>query len=216
MATALSIIQDAYERCNRLSPGETLSADDAALGLRRLNLLVDEISGQNLFLFRSVITSAVQTGHITLGAGAWVNISPGDEIVSGTANNLVMAPITMRQYNELYAPAISGPPQLYASDGLGTVYLWPIAAGQTIKLQTRVTVSQFADQETDYILPDGYKSALGAGLAVRIAPSIMGSIPPYLARAEMALMMNISRYDPAIVPVDSFSNVATVYPSRLF
>lgn len=216
MTTALSIIQDAYERCNRLSPGETLNADDAAFGFRRLNLLVDEISGQNLFLFRSLLTSAAQTSQITLGVGAWASITPGDEIVSATANNLVLAPISMRQYNELYAPAVSGPPQVYAQDGLGTVFLWPVANGQTIKLQTRATVSQFADQETDYMLPDGYKSALGAALAVRIAPAIMGSIPPYLAKAEMALMLNISRYEPAVIDVDSFARVRTVYPVRLF
>lgn len=42
MTRALDIIIDAYERCNRLSPGETLSADDAAFGFRRLGLLVDE------------------------------------------------------------------------------------------------------------------------------------------------------------------------------
>lgn len=52
MTRALDIIIDAYERCNRLSPGETLSADDAAFGLRRLNLLVDELSAHPLFLFK--------------------------------------------------------------------------------------------------------------------------------------------------------------------
>ena len=216
MTTALSIINDAYESCNRLSPGETLSPDDAAFGFRRLNLLVDEISGQNLFLFRSLLTSAAQTGQITLGVGDWAVITPGDEIISATANNLTLAPISMRQYNELYAPSVSGPPQVYAQDGLGTVYLWPIANGQTVKLQTRATVSQFADQETDYTMPDGYRSALGAALAVRIAPKLMGSVPPHLARAELSLMSNISRYEPAIVNMDSFTHVRTVYPSRLF
>ena len=67
---ALAIIIDAYERCNRLSPGETLGADDAAFGFRRLNLLVDEMSASNTFLFKSVLTSAAQAGAITLGAGA--------------------------------------------------------------------------------------------------------------------------------------------------
>ena len=102
MTRAIEIITDAYERCNRLSPGETLSADDAAFGFRRLNLLVDEMSGQNGFLFRSVLTSAAASGVITLGVGAWAAISPSDEVVSATANNLVLSPITMRQYIEDY------------------------------------------------------------------------------------------------------------------
>ena len=216
MTTALSIIGDAFERCNRLSPGETLSADDAALGLRRLNLLVDEMSGENSFLFRTVLTSAAQTGAITLGAGAWAAISPGDDVVSATANNFPLAPITMRQYNELYQPSVTGVPTVYAQDGLNTIYLWPTPNGQTIKLQTKSTVSQFADQTTDYTLPDGYKSALGAALAVRIAPSILGDVPAHLIRTEAKLMGNISRYEPAIVGVDSFTGSRGYYPPRLF
>lgn len=213
---ALAIITDAYERCNRLSPGETLNADDAAFGFRRLNLLVDEMSASNTFLFKSVLTSAAQAGAITLGAGAWLAIAPGDEIVSATANNLRLAPISMRQYNELSQPTTTGMPTVYAQDGLGTVYLWPVANGQTIKLQTRTGVAAFADQTTNYTMPDGYASALGAALAVRIAPSILGTIPPYLLKAEIKCMGAISRYEPAIIDVDSFTKARGCYPPRLF
>lgn len=213
---ALAIITDAYERCNRLSPGETLNADDAAFGFRRLNLLVDEMSASNTFLFKSVLTSAAQAGAITLGAGAWLAIAPGDEIVSATANNQPLTSITMRQYNELRAPAATGFPSVYAPDGLGTVYLWPVPAGQVIKLQTRTGVSAFADQTADYTMPDGYASALGAALAVRIAPSILGAIPPYLLKAEAKCMGAISRYEPAIVDVGSFTGGGGCYPARLF
>lgn len=214
---ALSVILDAYERCNRLSPGESLSADDAAFGLRRLNLLVDELAGQNIFLFQSILTSAAQSGAITLGAGAWAAISPGDEVVSATANNLALSPITMRQFNELYQPTVQGIPTVYASDGLGTVYLWPVPNGQIIKLQTRNSVQSFADLTTDYTVPNGYQSALGAALAVRIAPSIMGDVPAYLLRSESNLMGNISRYEPAILNVNSFTGSnRSYYPPRLF
>jgi hypothetical protein len=213
---ALDIILDAYERCNRLSPGETLSADDSEFGLRRLNLLVDELSGQNIFMFLSVLTSAAQSGPITLGTGSWAAISPGDDVVSATANNLVLSPITMRQYNELYQPNVQGVPTVYATDGLSTVYLWPVPNGQTIKLQTRSSVSKFIDLTTDYTVPDGYQSALGAALAVRIAPSIIGSVPDYLRQSEKDLMGNISLYNPAILNVDSFTGTRAYFPPRLF
>ena len=207
---ALSIIIDAYERCNRLSPGEVLNDDDAAFGLRRLNLLIDELSADNGFLYKNNLTSAVQTGAITLGVGAWAGINPGDEIVSATANNLTLAPASMQQYNEIYQPNQTGQPSIYVQDGHATVYLWPVPAGHTIKLQTRSAVSAFADQETDYILPDGYASALGAALAVRIAPSILGQIPAYLIKAEQKLMMGISKYEPAIVDVGSYTSCGTL------
>ena len=203
---ALEIITAAYESCNRLSPGETLSADDAAFGLRRLNLLVDEMSAVNGFLFKNTLTSAVQTGHITLGSGAWSAINPGDEIVSATANNLAISPISLKQFNELYQPDITGMPSVWAQDGFNTVRIWPVPAGHTIKLQTRSGASEFADYETDYITPDGYKSALSAALAVRIAPSVMANIPASLLSAERKAMGAINKYDPMILNVESYMN----------
>ena len=217
MARAQDIITDAYGRINRLSPGEALSADDAAYGLRTLNLLVDELGAQAEFLFQSVLTSAPATGPITLGAGAWAAISPGDSIISATANNLPMQPLTMARYNEIYQPTAPGLPTVWASDGYATVYLWPVPTGQTIKLQTRGTCSKFADLATDYILLDGWTAALGAGLAVRIAPALLGKLPPELIRAEKICMGAVSRYEPAIIDVDSFTRSRGGYfPPRLF
>lgn len=213
---ALDIITDAYERCNRLSPGETLSADDAAFGLRRLNLLVDELSAQPLFLFKDTLTSAAQTGNITLGAGAWAAIAAGTEIIGAACDSLPMLPITVQQYNEQYRPAVTGSPALYAHDGLATVFLWPEPVGQVITLQTRSTVSEFADQTTDYTLPDGWANALGAALAVRIAPNILGQVPAILVTAETKAMGAVDKYEPAIVDVGSYSGGAAVYPARLF
>lgn len=213
---ALDIITDAYERCNRLSPGEILSADDAAFGFRRLTMLVDELSAQSLYLYKDTLTSAAQTGHITLGAGAWAAISPGEDIVGASCDSLPIDPITIQQYNEQYRPHTTGRPSVYAHDGSATIFLEPSPLGQTITLQTRSTVSQFADQTTDYTLPDGWANALGAALAVRIAPNVLGQIPPSLEKAEKRAMGTIDNYEPAIVDVMSYNAGGTVYPRRLF
>lgn len=213
---AREIIEDAYERCNRLSPGETLGDDDASRGLRRLNLLVDELSAKRQFLFRQVLTSAAQIGNITLGTGAWASIEPSAEVVSATANNLPLSRITMQQYNELYQPAVGGLPSVWAQDGLSTVYLWPVPNGQTIKLLTREGVTQFADGETEYLAANGWKSALGAALAVRIAPFLLARMPPELLRAEQQCMAAVECYEPAVVDVHSYSGTCAVYPPRLF
>jgi hypothetical protein len=212
---ALSIIVDAYERCNRLSPGEALNADDAAFGFARLNTLVDKLSAKAPFLFQSVLTEAEQSGPITLGAGVWAAIAPGTEIVSATTNGVPLAPITMRQYNELAAPTATGTPQVYAQDGLSTVYLWPVPVGATIKLQTRIGVATFADQTTEYTMPPGYADALGAALAVRIAPTTLGNVPPHLTAQETASMTAINKYEPAIVDVGSFTH-GRQYSPKLF
>lgn len=213
---AIEIIQDAFERCNRLSPGETLGADDVALGMRRLNLLVDELAGQNVYLFKSTLTSNPQSGHITLGTGAWAAVPQGEEVISATADNMAMSPITMKQFNELYQPTSTGRPTVWAQDGLGTVYLWPVPTGHTIKIQTRGTVAEFVDETTDYIAPAGYKSALGAALAVRIAPNILGAVPAALEKAERDLMGNISKYSPQIIHTGSYTGNRGYFPPRLF
>lgn len=213
---ALNVITDAYERLNRLSPGETLSADDSAFGFRRLNLLVDEMAGKMGFNFLSLQTSAAQTGAITLGAGSWVAIAPGDEIISMTANNLAMAPITMAQYNELYQPSVTGLPTVWAFNGLTTVYLWPVPNGQTIKALTRSTLAEFADLTTDYTVPHGYEAAMGASLAVRMAPTLLGRLPPELLRAEQTALSSIERYEPAVLDVGSYVRPNNYYPPRLF
>lgn len=213
---AIDIITDAYESCNRLSPGETLSADDAAFGLRRLNLLVDELSASALYLYKSTQTSAAQSGPITLGVGAWAGVSPGDTVVSATADNFALASITMQQYNEIYSPGVTGRPSMFAQDGLSTVYLWPVPAGQTIKILTQDTVSAFADTITDYAMPGGWAAALGAGLAVRIAPVLMGNVPPALVQAERGAMDRVETYKPKIISVDSFTRGRAFYPARLF
>jgi len=213
---ALDIITDAYERCNRLSPGEVLGADDAAFGLRRLNMLVDELSAMSLSLFRDVLTSAAQTGNITLGAGSWASISPGSQIISAACDNLPLEPITVQQYNEKYRPFTTGRPSVYAHDGFATIYLLPSPTGQTVTLQTRSTVAEFADQTTDYTLPDGWANALGAALAVRIAPNILGQVPQILLNAESKALGAVDKYEPAIIDVPSYSGARAVYPARLF
>ena len=216
--TALAVITDAYERCNRLSPGETLSADDAAFGFRRLNILADEMSAQQLFLYKNILTSVTQTGDITLGAGNWTAIDSGAEIISGTAAAEPMLPYTMEQYNYIYDKTVAGIPSIYAYNGLSTVYLWPVPTAQVIVLQTRTGVAQFADQTTTYTVPPGYISALGAALAVRVAPNIIGKIPAELVREERRAMMAVQNYDPAILDVSSFNNSRgrSGYPGILY
>lgn len=209
--TALSIIQDAYERLNRLSPGETLSADDAAFGLRRLNLLADELSAKNQFLSRDLVTSVAQTGNITLGTGSWAAIASGDEIIGIATDNGPLSPITVQQYNNLYRPLSNGEPTVYAHDGLSTVFFSPVPTGQTLRVQTRIGVSQFADQSTAYTVPPGYKAFLGAALAVRCAVTLLGRIPPELMMAERRCADGVGSYKPAIIDVYSFATNAQNY-----
>ena len=212
--TALEIITEAYKSCNRLSPGETLGADEASFAFSRLNLLVDKLSAKREFLFQAVVTSAAQTGNITLGAGSWAAITAGAVIVSASSNGLPLDPITMRQYSETYDVITASAPQVWAQDGLSNVYFVPVPNGQTIKLQTQVGVTTFVDQTTSYTVPPGYKALLTASLAVMLAPTVLGKVPPELENERRACAELLNVNVPAIYDIYSYNHHAGV--SRIF
>ena len=206
--TALSVITAAYHKLNKLSPGETLDADSAALAFDELNLIVDTLSAKRQFLYKDVLTTGTQTGNITLAAGDWATIPAGTDIVSMTAAAIEMAPITMSQYNALYDPTLAGTPQVWAHNGLSTVYLWPVPTAVAMVMHTATGVATFADQTTSYPTPQGYQAYLAAALAVVLAPPILGRLPPELVRAETQAKSGVGNYEPAIVDVYSYTQPA--------
>lgn len=205
MTTARSIITGALTfGLNRLSPGETLDADVGAVCLDALNHIADELNGSKSFLFREVLTtsSAITGASAALGV-AWPTLSPGDEIAGATlgANADSMDALTMAQYADITDKVSAGEPRYYAHDGLATVYLYPAASGQTITLRTRAVVSDFADLDTDYSMPKGYKAGLSDLLAEKIAPTMVGGVSASVARAAQKARNQLAQQsvNPAIL-----------------
>ncbi len=210
MTTARTIITSALTvHLNRLSPGETLEADLSAPCLVGLNEIVDEISGAGSMLWRETLESSVApiTGiTATLGVN-WTNVLPGDDILGMTYNpggyDFPVAGITMQQYqDEIAIKTLSGGfPQFWAFDGQATVYLYPGATGQTITLRAKRSITEFADLDTDYFMPQGWRGAMSAMLAERMATSVLGGIPPAVIRAaamaKRALVARVTQ--PAII-----------------
>jgi hypothetical protein len=188
VTTARSIVDDALTfGLNRLSPGETVDADTAAVCLRALNSIADEINGSKSFLFREVLTAsgaAISAATALLGT-AWAALSPGDRILGATyvasSQDNPMFELTMAQYQAIADKTETGEPLYWAHDGLATVYFYPVPTGHTITLRTRQAVIDFADLDTDYSMPKGYKSALSALLCERLAPTMN---PGALAQAK--------------------------------
>lgn len=202
MPTARTIITLALESMNKLSPGETLDADLAAACLRRLNAIADDWSAGRDMMPQDLIVSGAVTGQsLTLAAGSFAAISVGDEIISAQSDGYAMAPITMAQYNNIPIKSQSGRPDLFAADGLSTVYLYPAAAGHTINLLVRKAFTVFATLDTNYVMPSGYQGAFAASLAVAMAPALLGGTPPDLMVREQKAMYVVrnSAVRPAII-----------------
>jgi hypothetical protein len=193
MATARTIITLALEAMNRLAPGEALDADLAAACLRRLNAIADDWSAGRDMMPQELLTGGVVNGAtLTLAAGAFAAIGVGDEIIQMQADGFPMDPITMQQYQNILLKDQAGRPQVWAWDGLATVYVYPASAGNTISLMTRAPFASFVDLDTTYTLPSGYQGAFAASLAVAMAPALLGGVPPGLLAAEKKAMYNVS------------------------
>lgn len=188
MTTARSIISGALRfHLNRLSPGETLDADLADVCLEALNSIADEMNGDETMLWRQILTAAAVTGTTgTLGT-TWATIAPGTQILGASysdgANDIPIDELTMAQYHAIPVKSTAGQPQYWAHDGQSTIFFYPAPTGQSVTLRTGSPVSDFADLDTDYVMPQGRKSAFQALLAERLAPSVLGDIPPAVSRA---------------------------------
>lgn len=205
---ATQLIEDGYRRCNRLSPGEVLNADDLDRGLDDLNVIVDELSVKERFLFKSVFTSAVQSSNITLGIGSWAALPPGIEIFGAYSDNVPLDYTTPERFAAVRLPATTGVPHMWTYDGFNAVSLYPVPTGQTIKLRTGSSVSTFADLETDYTLVPGYRAYLGARLAVKLHPSIAKLTAAEIAELrleERRAAQAIQEIRPAVIDLTSYS-----------
>lgn len=177
MATARTIISLALESMNKLAPGETLDPDVADRCLRRLNVIADDWSaGRDMMPQEAIVSGAVTGTSLTLGAGSFVSVAAGDEIMGMTADNLPMDPITMAQYQTIYLKTQTGRPLYWVADGLSNVYLYPAAAGHVMGILARVPFTAFADLDTSYTMPSGYQGAFSAVLAVAMAPALLGKV----------------------------------------
>lgn len=200
MTTARLILQDALTfSLNRLSPGESADADTLAVGLLALNSVVDEFNGVKSFLFRTITTSSaapISAATGTLGT-TWTGIAPGDEILGMTyllnGADYPMAQLTMRQYHE-QVPNKTGAsePEFWAYDGLSTVYFYPVPNTKTIKIRTKAAVTEFADVDTDYTMPAGFRSAMADCVAEKLAFVMLGGVPPNITQAARAARSRIA------------------------
>jgi hypothetical protein len=218
LTTARSIIEGALGfGLNRLSPGETLDADTASSCLTALNMIADEFNGSGSFLFRDLMTqsTAISAASAALGT-AWSTLTPGTQLLDAIHNDSdgdeVLTWMPFEQYQAIFDKTTTSDPEYWSFDGYANVYFYPIPTAALISLRTRQTVSNFADLDTDYGMPSGYKSALSDLLAEKMAFQLLGQIPPKVARDAAAARRRLlaKNMRPAIIqPGGTRANIIT-------
>jgi hypothetical protein len=212
MTKAREIISGALRfGLNKLAPGEQEDADLFNACLEGLNSIADEMNGGKSLLWRQILTTGTVAGVSgTLGT-TWAALQPGDQILSASyssgGQDIPLAEITIAQYQAIPTKTTTGQPDMWAHDGLSTVYFYPAPAGLSVTLRTQAAVADFADLDTDYVMPQGYKSALQAMLAEKMAPSLLGAIPADVARQSRGARLRLlSGMTPEIIGGGSVLN----------
>lgn len=224
MATARSIITDAYEEIGYVSPSDTLSEADASFGLRRFQMLLNAWKAEQCALFLQernefVLTSGVNT--FTIGDGGdldttrpvWIEgvnyIVPGSTGQTGTVE-VMMAPLSNDQYMALSIKDLqSGLPQQFyynATVPLGTMFIWPtVTQDVTLAVYLQLGMDEPATLDTVVVGPPGYSEAFLYQLAIRLCGPTGRPIPPQLPQMAASAFLRMQRpnADPGILGVDA-------------
>lgn len=221
MATAQAIIESAFSKIGVLGAGETLSAEDAATGLRLLNMLLESWSLDNLLVYDSAqVSRALTAGTASFSVGPSGDVV-GDRpiaILGGyvrvSGYDYPIEVVDREQYNALWdkTNGSSWPTAVYYEASLpnGRIYLLPVVGSAcTIYLDTQTVLASFSSTGTNVSLPPGYQRALEYGLAVEAAPDFSVRLPESVARLAAAAKSQLKTVNVQVPVVDSEAALLT-------
>jgi hypothetical protein len=205
MTTALELVTDAAVEIGVVATGQTLSAGDSALMLRKLNQRLGTWSNARL------MTPTLAEVSVTLNGAQSYTIGPSGADVTATRPLKVerasatdaggieypVRVLTREEWDAIAFKNVSGgPPDCVwydAQNTTGRVYVYPKSTGYTLKLDCLSRLATFATLATTCALPDGYENAIVLTLAEDCAGSFSRPITPDLARRARGARAAIKR-----------------------
>lgn len=184
MTLASDIVQDVVEMLGIYSPGETVSSADGARGLFLLNSMLDELAGENIFVYQAppstgnVLTAAKASylvgligADITLARPNKISYGEGQASVTIAAATTPVKVVSAIEYQSLlaYAPAPGTPDTLWYNTTYpnGTLNFLPVpSATGTFSFNPWSILTSFASLSTNVTLAPGMLDALRTNLAV--------------------------------------------------
>ena len=214
--TALNLIESAMSKINMLAAGESVSAEDADVGLRRLNALVDALENEGFFAYTTVDTVfTLNAGDVsmTIGPAQEIDLERPMRILRGSFSRLSgrdypLRSITEPEYNEICLKTAysSVAPAVCFYDGgspTGILYFWPAPATSVeVHLITPESGGQANDLTTAYVFPKGYQRYIEHALAVEMAPDFNVSPSPQLYSAAANAKRILKRTNSRIPELD--------------
>lgn len=210
--TAAVIISDALKEILVIGEGEAPSATMFSDGLRMLNRLLDTFSNNNDFAYFASMEQKALTGQQMLTIGPTGDIVATRPIKVETAvvdRNGITYPVKVidnEKYDDLTYKALAGAntQAVYyeATFPNGTLYLYPVASGCTLKIRVLNSVKQFASTSVNIDMPEGYEDAIMLALAIRMAPSYGKQVNPDTKQAARRAMNAIKVTNQVIPTMD--------------
>ena len=215
--TVTELITGALQDLRVVQTGEVVSADDAALGLSRLNDWINTLETERLTIYtltRTTWTIVAGTASYTIGTGATVNIArPTGPLAIQNIGFQDTAPDTTIEYNlgpPLTEDAYDGISQktltstfpqvwyynpTYDASGFGVLIPYPIPTSTTLEgvIYSPTPVSEFSAVTDTIALPPGYRRFLRTGLAIELSSAFDAGITPALQMAAAESKADIKR-----------------------
>lgn len=182
--TGSDLITAALQQIGELGIGESVDADNGAIGLSRLNDWIDSLGNERqlmAYVLRTTKTLTASTASYSIGSGGSINIQRPQYleraglILDTTATVPVEIPVhilTDQEYAREPLKTLTSTlsTRIYYdhnwSAGLGLIYVLPIPTVNTTQLvlYTPQTTTEFADLTTNYTFSPGYRRFLRLGL----------------------------------------------------
>jgi hypothetical protein len=227
--TALALIESAMTKLNMLAAGETLSAEDANVGLLRLNALVDALENEGMFAYTTqdtTFTLAAGDVSMTIGPAQEIPMTRPVRILRGSFSRLdgtdyPLKAITEPEYNEISqkSAASSTVPVVCYYDGgtpTGILYFWPSPSTNVeVHLITPESGGQATDLTTVYTFPPGYQRYLEYALALELAPDF-NTVPSQMIIGAAANAKRLLKRTNARVPQMDLDPMFSVYQSDIY
>jgi hypothetical protein len=223
MAVVSTIIADALTEIGVLAAGETMTAGDAALGLRRLQNQIDAWAADRLTLSvqtrttfplasgSTVVTIGAAGAQVTMDRPMWINTlaylipstNPAVEVPIGLMDEDAYAAISIKTLSSAYPTQAFY--QTNLTNALGTLTFWPqVSQTVTIAMYSPQAVGVPAGLTSVLVGPPGYQDAFLYALALRLCAPFGVSPPPMLSAMATSALMTMKRPNvrPGILGVD--------------
>lgn len=182
MSTALDLVTDALLEIGAAESGQTVPAEDAAIGLRYLNRMLQRWTNA------PAMFAVMPEVSVTLTGAASYTIGPSGAVVAARPIRIDRAvhidaagaesPVTVLNRAQWDAIAVKTTASNVvsdvwydATDTNGVIHVYPKGGAGSLKLQGASLLTSFASLATAVTLPHGYESAIVPSLAIDLAPA---------------------------------------------